>query len=309
VIRSRGAIAALVAVSVCLLGGFMRNVGRKLAFVLAATNHGTMITNRFDYRMNEPNSRGGSGSISETTSRGWSGVGQLLLETAAADPVDIELALHLIEGRRQAHGEGVVAVDGGANVGTHTVEWAIAMTGWGSVIAVEAQERIYYALAGNIALNNCFNAIAMHAAISSEPGIMQIPTPDYLVPSNFSNLELRPRADTEFIGQPVDYSAAGTVAIQKISIDAMALPRVDFIKLDLQGMELEALDGAQQTIARCKPIFLIESRKAGREHLRVFLDERGYKVVEAGYNLLAVHKSDPVVQQLQLPDMPAQSAA
>jgi hypothetical protein len=29
----------------------MRNVGRKLAFVLAATNHGTMITNRFDYRM------------------------------------------------------------------------------------------------------------------------------------------------------------------------------------------------------------------------------------------------------------------
>ena len=29
----------------------MRNVGRKLAFVLAATNHGMMITNRFDYRM------------------------------------------------------------------------------------------------------------------------------------------------------------------------------------------------------------------------------------------------------------------
>jgi FkbM family methyltransferase len=187
-----------------------------------------MITNRFHYRMNEPNSRAGSGSMSETSSRGGSGVGQLLLETAAADPVDVELALHLIEGRRQAHGEGVVAVDGGANVGTHTVEWAIAMTGWGSVIAIEAQERIYYALAGNIALNNCFNAIAMHAAISSEPGIMQIPTPDYLVPSNVSNLELRPRADTEFIGQPVDYSAAGTVAIQKISIDAMALPRVDF---------------------------------------------------------------------------------
>jgi hypothetical protein len=33
---------------------FMRNVGRKLAFVLAASNHGTMITNRFDYRMSGP---------------------------------------------------------------------------------------------------------------------------------------------------------------------------------------------------------------------------------------------------------------
>jgi len=75
----------------------------------------------------------------------------------------------------------------------------------------------------------------------------------------------------------------------------MALPRVN--------------GGAQQTIARCPPIFLLESRKAGRERLRAFLDERGYKVVEAGYNLLAVHNSDLVVQQLQLPDMPSQSAA
>ena len=275
----------------------MRNVGRKLAFVLAATNHGTMITNRFDYRISEPNSHAAIG------------VGYQLLETAAVDPVDVELALQLLEVRRQMHGDGVVAVDGGANIGVHTIEWATAMTGWGSVIAIEPQERIYYALAGNIAINNCFNAIAMHAAISSEPGIMQIPTPDYFLPSNFGNLELRPRANTEFIGQPIDYSAGKTVPIQKISIDALALPRVDFIKFDLQGMELEALEGAQETIARSHPIFLLESRKAGREQLRAFLDERGYKVVEAGYNLLAVHKNDPVVQQLQLPDMPAQSAA
>src|SRR5215468_10846973 len=208
----------------------MCNVGRKLAFVLAATNHGTMITNRLDYRMSEPNANAGVG------------VGCQVLESGTFDPVEVELALHLIEARHQVHGDGVVAVDGGANIGTHTVEWAIAMTGWGSVIAIEAQERIYYALAGNIAINNCFNAIAMHAAISSEPGIMMIPTPDYLVPSSFGSLELKPRAETEFIGQPIDYSAGKTVAIQKMSIDALCLPRVDFIKLDVEGMEIEALE-------------------------------------------------------------------
>ena len=48
------------------------------------------------------------------------------------------------------HGDGVVAVDGGANIGVHTIEWATAMTGWGSVIAIEPQERIYYALAGTL---------------------------------------------------------------------------------------------------------------------------------------------------------------
>ena len=192
----------------------------------------------------------------------------------------------------------------------HTIEWATAMTGWGSVIAIEAQERIYYALAGNIAINNCFNAIAMHAAISSEPGIMQIPTPDYLHP-----LELRqPRtapARWHRIHRPAHrlFRRQDRRRSRKSRLDALALPRVDFIKFDIEGMELEALEGAQETIARCHPIFLLESRKAGREQLRAFLDERGYKVVEAGYNLLAVHKSDPVVQQLQLPDMPAQSAA
>jgi len=32
----------------------MRNVGRKLAFVPAACNRGTMIVNRFDQQMTEP---------------------------------------------------------------------------------------------------------------------------------------------------------------------------------------------------------------------------------------------------------------
>jgi hypothetical protein len=149
----------------------------------------------------------------------------------------------------------------------------------------------------------------MHAAVSSEPGIMQIPTPDYFVPSSFGHLELKPRVDTEFIGQPVDYSPSKTVAIQKISLDALALPRVDMIKLDIQGMELEALEGAQNTIERSHPIILVESVKAGRERLRAFLDERGYKVVDAGPNLLAIHKADPVVGELQMPELPAQSSA
>jgi hypothetical protein len=79
-------------------------------------------------------------------------------------------------------------------------------------------------------------------------------------PSAISNCARAPTPNSS--GQPIDYSAGKTVAIQKISIDAMALSRVDLIKLDVQGIELEALEGAQQTIARCHPIFLLKSRKA-----------------------------------------------
>ena len=63
------------------------------------------------------------------------------------------------------------------------------MDGWGSVLSIEAQERVYYALTGNIVINNCFNAIAMHAAVSSEVGVMNVPMPNYLVASSFGSLE------------------------------------------------------------------------------------------------------------------------
>ncbi len=273
----------------------MRNVGRKLAFVLAASNHGTMIVNRLDYRMLAPDQ--------------GIGVGHQLLETAAFDPAEVEMAVQLLELRRRYHGDGVVAIDCGANIGVHTVEWATAMTGWGSVVAIEAQERIYYALAGNIAINNCFNAIAMNAAVSSANGTMKIPVPDYLTASSFGSLELRQRDGNEFIGQAVDYADANMVAIQKMTLDTLNLPRVDLIKIDVEGMEMEALEGARQTIERSCPVLLIESIKAERETLRAWLQDCGYRVIDAGINLLAIHLGDPVLGVLKPAEPAATSSA
>jgi FkbM family methyltransferase len=218
------------------------------------------------------------------------------------------MALQLLDLRRRYHGNGVLAIDCGANIGVHTVEWAIAMTGWGSVIAIEAQERIYYALAGNIAINNCFNAIAYHAAVSSESGVMRIPMPDYRTASSFGSLELRKRDGNEYIGQPIDYSEANTVVIRKMTLDALQLPRVDLIKIDVEGMEMEALEGAQATIEKSRPILLVESIKAGGDMLRPWLLERGYKVINVGINVLAIHQSDETLTQLKPTGLPPQSS-
>ena len=254
---------------------------RPVAFVLASTDHGSMLVNRFDYKLTEAGDAG-------------IGLGFQLLNRSSYDHGEVDLLLQLLDLRRQYFGEGVVAIDCGANIGVHTVEWARFMHRWGEVIAIEAQERIFYALAGNITLNNCFNARAIWAAVGREDGSINVPVPNYFTPSSFGSFEIRQTESTEFIGQVIDYHSGKTQATQMLSIDSLALSRADLIKIDIEGMEMEALEGASHTIQNLKPQLFIEKIKTDENELNSFLSSRGYKILSAGMNVLAVHESDPV---------------
>lgn len=121
---------------------------------------------------------------------------------------------------------------------------------------------------------------------------MTIPVPDYLSPGSFGSLELRQGTNTEFIGQPIDYSSDKAAAIRCLTLDSLELARVDFIKIDVEGMELETIGGAAQSIARTHPILLVEAFKTDRAVLRARLEGFGYQLFDIGINLLAVHTSD-----------------
>jgi Methyltransferase FkbM domain len=143
--------------------------------------------------------------------------------------------------------------------------------------------------------------------VSNESGVMQIPNPNYFVPSSFGSLELRQRSGTEFIGQPIDYQ--NTVNVRKLMLDEFGLPRVDLIKIDVEGMELEVLDGVAKTVERCHPIMLIEKIKADATQLRQWLEARGYVVIEAGINLLVIHSSDASLGEVLRAIQPAAQPA
>jgi FkbM family methyltransferase len=275
-------------------GDRVRNPRRKIAFVLAASDHGTMIVNRFDYRMVD-----GHGGI---------GVGFQILEGSSFDPQEIDSALALLMLRRQYFGDGVMALDCGANIGVHSVEWAKRMSGWGHVVAIEAQERLFYALAGNIAINNCFNARAVHAAVAAKDGTMRTPMPDYLNPGSFGSLELRASERTEFIGQPVDYSDRGAVTIRTVAIDSFEFPRLDLVKIDVEGMEVEAIEGGAASLARCRPVLLVEAIKSNRARLRSMLENLGYRLFDAGLNLIAVHAEDKTLGHIKTGSEPGAHA-
>lgn len=69
----------------------------------------------------------------------------------------------------------------------------------------------------------------------------------------------------------IDYTEENTRITPMISIDSMNLPRVDLIKIDIEGMEIEALEGASHTIQKSKPQLIIEKIKSNEQALTRFL--------------------------------------
>jgi len=258
-----------------------------VAFVLANCRHGAMIVNHFDFN---------------TT---WNdqvyGVGAQILHKREYEPKEVDFIRGLLELRRKHFGDGVVMMDCGANIGVHTVEAADLMQGWGSVVAVEAQERIFYALCGNISIHNCFNAKAIWGAIYSEGNAyIEAPEPKYTQAGSFGSFELRDSVGREKIGQDIDYSKPSAL-IPTFTIDELAGDRrIDLLKIDIEGMEIDALQGAAETLRTRRPIVIIETVKSDKNAITELLGRYGYEIKPFGMNVIAVHHSDPVKANIQV---------
>jgi len=252
----------------------------RVAFVLAATSRGPMIVNRLDFH----------------PQHGY-GVGAQILETGSYEESEVMLGANLLNLRRKHYGDGCQAVDCGANIGVLTVGWAKHMAGWGHVLAIEAQEHVFYALSGNVALNNCFNAQVANVAMGKSIGYLEIPQLDPQRPGSFGSLELQPSARDPDVGQSVDYDKNLTMRLMT-TLDSFHLPRLDFLKIDVEGMELDVLEGGSETIVQHKPVLMIEWIKTDVARLYNYLRDLGYHQHKIGMNVLAVHSTDPVAQHI-----------
>ena len=253
----------------------------KQVFVLASTDHGPMMVSRMDALQ-----------VKRGDDIGAIGVGIEILENGAYQRHEGDLLLGILDLRRRYYGDGVLAIDGGANIGVFTVDWATAMTDWGRVLSFEPQERIYYCLAGNVTLNNCFNAALLHAAIGSHDGTIKIPVPDYGTYSNFGGLSLTESNDE--IGQDIRDFAS----VRCMRIDSLGLERLDLLKLDVEGMELNALMGAEETIELCRPVIVAEHIHTGVEPLVAALEPKDYRSFVFGMNVVFVHRLDKVLDHV-----------
>lgn len=142
--------------------------------------------------------------------------------------------------------ESDVVLDVGANIGTHTVAFAAMVGNAGRVHAFEPQPSLFHFLCGNIALN-CLDNVRTHRKAvgggSGEIGLPMLPSPD--TPFNFGAVPLS-AADS---GEKADL----------VAIDSLDLTSCRLIKIDVEGMEVDVLGGAQRTVEKCQPLLFIEN--------------------------------------------------
>ncbi|RFU45842.1 FkbM family methyltransferase [Paraburkholderia sp. DHOC27] len=142
-----------------------------------------------------------------------------------------------------------VIVEVGANIGVHTIALARqALQQRQVLVAFEPQPVIFQNLCANLAANGITNVLAWPYACGNDIGTLYFEQPDYEAPGNFGAVAMR--------AEP----GAGTLPVPCVRLDdALRNHTVSLIKVDVEGFELAALQGAEQTLARCRPTLYVEN--------------------------------------------------
>jgi FkbM family methyltransferase len=156
-------------------------------------------------------------------------------------------------------------VDIGANVGNHAC-YVSRYLDAKRIIVFEPNPPALAVLRINLALNKCANVetsylgIALGAAVGR---VRLIPDPKH--PNNLG-------------GTSAELDAAGEIPM--VPADALlASEGVGFIKLDVEGMEMDVLAGLEVTVERWRPNMFIEVRKRNKDSFLSWLTQSRYKVV------------------------------
>lgn len=132
--------------------------------------------------------------------------------------------------------EGDTVIDGGACIGDHTIAYLRYVGPTGNVVAFEPNPQAYECL-----LHNCPDAICMPYGLTDEA-------------CEFVSIHQQSNVGATYCSSVED----GIGAVKCTSIDFYNPPSLHFLKLDIEGFELKALRGAQETIRKNRPVMLLE---------------------------------------------------
>jgi FkbM family methyltransferase len=186
---------------------------------------------------------------------------------------------------------GRTVFDVGAFEGIHAIFFAHRVGAGGNVITFEPDPDNYRRVVENVHANSFGNVVVKNLGVAAEPGSLT-----FVYPRDRG----RGTADAAGLAHYSSDAGARVATLPVTSIDAetrsgrCAPP--DFVKIDVEGLELAVLQGMEWTASRHKPAIFVEmhgwGQEAKRQNARRVLDwlsRHGYAVrhVESGRALAA----------------------
>jgi FkbM family methyltransferase len=153
---------------------------------------------------------------------------------------------------------GVTFLDVGANEGVYSLIAAARLAGTGRVIAFEPSPREHRRLELHLRWNSCAKARAEQVALGAEAGRVAF-------------YEVAAGGDTSRNGlrRPATSDALTDIVVESVTLDEYAaahgIARVDVMKVDVEGGELDVFRGAQRVLSELRPVILCEVLDAAAE--------------------------------------------
>jgi FkbM family methyltransferase len=176
---------------------------------------------------------------------------------------------------------GATALDIGANIGAHTLHMARLVGPQGQVIAFEPTQFAYDKLLANRALNPELAS----RVVPEQVFLVDTPNgkPSEPVYSSWP-LDAQPGLHPEHQGKRMDLDGAKALTLDDY-VAERGLERLDFIKLDVDGYEPVVLRGATRTLARFKPVIVLELAPYQHEDTGLSFADTLSSLCSHGYSL------------------------
>jgi len=139
-------------------------------------------------------------------------------------------------------------IDIGANIGATVLKYSKLATE-GKVFGFEPSKKNFKRLTDHIKLNNISNIVPLNFGLGSEKSTLKL---FEVVESNPGMNRILQNQDENFNFEEIEINVLDTW------IEENKITKIDCIKIDVEGFEMEVLKGAYRTLEVFKPILFIE---------------------------------------------------
>jgi len=176
--------------------------------------------------------------------------------------------------------EGEIVLEIGAFIGYYVMRAATLVKNSGKVVGIEAIEDNYSLLQKNIHENNFNNVLLVQKASWDSTGVLKFYRHHRQRASAKRNVVINSNHETNI---PCD-------TIDSI-LDDLGITHVDFIRIQVNGAELETLKGMRRTLKKCPKLSVAviyeKEKKQQTETVSLFLKDLGYKTIKTGGSIFA----------------------